>query len=369
MKRVCHISPVHDMADNRIFYRECRSLADAGYLVAWVVQHEQDDVVAGVQVLALRRTGSKIWRWLFAGWEALYRTVRWEADICHFHDPEFIPYALLLRLLGKQVVYDIHEDYVSAISQKFYIPKFLRRPLSRLFGKLEVTVAGCFHQVIAERYYSERFPNATPVLNYPVIEKQTACGRSETALLYTGKVHLYRGAMIHAQIPSLVPGTTVSFVGRCAPELHRDVVANNQPHLDQLSFVGVGQNVPFMDIVKQYREGSWLAGLAIFPPNEHLDRKELTKFFEYMTYGLPIVASNFPVWRQLVEDNGCGICVDPNDSGQIVDAIHRLQDEKFWNEMSANGMRTVREKFSWKSQESNLLGLYQSLGDSHGRKS
>lgn len=361
MKRVCHISPVHDMVDNRIFYRECRSLAVAGYNVAWVVQHEKDDVFDGVQVLALSRTQSKIWRWLFAGWEALYRALRWGADIYHFHDPEFIPYALLLRLLGKQVVYDIHEDYVSAISQKFYIPKLLRGPLSKLFGAAEVTVARCFHQVIAERYYSERFPNATAVLNYPEMKQQSACQRSETALLYTGKVHLYRGAKIHARIPRLVPGTTVSFVGKCSPDLHREVVAESQSHLDQLSFVGVGQNVPFMEIVKQYREGSWLAGLAVFPPNEHLDRKELTKFFEYMTYGLPIIASNFPVWKRLVEDNQCGICVDPNDEEQIVDAIQRLTDEKVWQEMSANGMRAVREKFSWKSQESNLLELYRTL--------
>ena len=294
--------------------------------------------------------------------QAFFKALGTKSEVYHFHDPEFIPQALVLRLLGKKVVYDIHEDYVSALSQKFYIPAFIRGGLSRLLGGLESLAAGCFHQVIAERYYANRFPNATPVLNYPRIATQQACQRSEHTLLYTGKVHLYRGAKIHAKIPALVPGTSVSFVGRCAVDLHQELERENTSHLDRLSFEGVGENVPFTEILAKYRDGKWLAGLAIFPPNEHLDQKELTKFFEYMTHGLPIIASNFPVWRRLVEENQCGICVDPNDEQAIADAVAQLQsDAALWKSMSENGMRVAREKYSWATQEQTLLRLYESI--------
>lgn len=361
MPRVCHISPVHDVADNRIFYRQCHSLRDAGYEVFWVVTNDRDEVIDGINVVALKKRSSLVGRWIFAGWEAMRKALETQSDIYHFHDPEFLPLALLMRCLGKQVVYDIHEDYVSAVSQKFYIPRSLRGMISWLFGFVEVSMARCFQQVIAERYYAERFPNATQVLNYPRIHEQLPCRRSETALLYTGKVHIYRGAKTHAKLPQLVEGCTVSFVGFCASDLHAELVEEYKGHLDQLSFVGVGENVPFQDILRQYREGSWLAGLAIFPPNEHLDRKELTKFFEYMTYGLPIIASNFPVWRELIEENGCGICVDPEDDLAIEQAVRRLQDPKLWQQMSANGQRTVQSKYSWDSQEKKLLALYETM--------
>lgn len=369
MTRVCHISPVHDVADNRIFYRECHSLRDAGYDVFWVVGHDRNEDIDGIQVVALKRNRSLVGRWMFAGWEAMRKALKTRSEIYHFHDPEFLPFALLMRCLGKKLIYDIHEDYVSAISQKFYIPAAFRGLLSKIFGMVEKLVSSCFHQVIAERYYAERFPAATPVLNYPRIQhaqkdnhrEQVACGRSTTQLLYTGKVHIYRGAKMHARLPQLVDGCSVSFVGRCAPDLHAELVEENKSHVDRLSFVGIGENVPFQEILRHYREGEWLAGLAIFPPNEHLDRKELTKFFEYMTYGLPIIASDFPVWRQLVEANGCGICVDPNNEQEIMDAIRRLQDPEVWQEMSANGQRTVQSKYSWDSQERALVELYESI--------
>ena len=362
MKRVCHISPVHDMADNRIFYRECQSLANAGYEVSWVVQHDADEKIDGVQVVHLKQVNSLWRRWLVTNWDAFSKALSTKSDVCHFHDPEFIPAALILRLLGKKVVYDIHEDYVSAISQKFYIPAPFRVVLSKAFGLFETLAGRSFHQIIAERYYAERFPNATMVLNYPRITEESTCQRSESNLLYTGKVHLYRGAMTHAKIPQLVPGTRVSFVGRCDEKLHRQILEANEPHSDSLSFNGVGENVPFEDIVDCYRSGSWLAGLAIFDPNEHLQKKELTKLFEYMSYGLPIIASNFPAWRRLVEENACGICVDPSDENAVASAVKKLRDDPaLWQEMSENGMRVVREKYTWKSQEANLLRLYDDL--------
>jgi len=362
MKRVCHISPVHNLADNRIFYRECKSLADAGYEVSWVVQHDADEKIDGVQVVHLKKVKSLWRRWLLTNVEALSKALGTKSHVYHFHDPEFIPAALVLRLLGKQVIYDIHEDYVSAISQKFYIPAPLRIALSKAFGFFETLAGRCFHQVIAERYYAERFPNATKVLNYPRITENSRCQRSDSNLLYTGKVHLYRGAMNHAKIPQLVPGANVSFVGRCDAKLHQQMLEASGSQADSLSFNGVGENVPFEEILDCYRNGGWLAGLAIFDPNEHLQDKELTKLFEYMSYGLPIIASNFPAWRRLVEDNSCGICVDPSDENAVAAAVETLRDDPLlWQEMSDNGMRVVREKYTWKSQETNILSLYADL--------
>lgn len=363
MTRVCHISPVHDLVDNRVFYKECHSLRDAGYEVIWIVQHDRNEVKDGVNIIALRPVHSRWRRWCLSGWEAFRAALRTKAALIHFHDPEFIPYALLLRLSGKQVIYDIHEDYVSSLSQKLYIPARLRSVLGRIAGAFEKLLSIPFERVIAERYYEDRFPKAVKVLNYPKLDGNDAgCRRSEHRLLYTGKVHLHRGAKIHARIPGLVAGTSVSFVGRCDPQLFAELERENAAHWDKLTFTGVGENVPFQRILDEYRNGEWLAGLAIFPKSQHLERKELTKFFEYMQHGLPIIASHFPTWRRLVEDNECGICVDPDDDEAIVEAVSRLQrDPELWKSMSQNGMKAVQDQYSWASQERALLGLYRQL--------
>src|SRR5690625_6021755 len=58
---------------------------------------------------------------------------------------------------------------------------------------------------------------------------------------------------------------------------------------------------------------NWLAGIALFPPTEHYMKKELTKFFEYMNAGLPIICSHFPQWKTFIDKYNCGIAVDPYD--------------------------------------------------------
>lgn len=363
MPRVCHISPVHALADNRVFLKECQSLRQSGYDVVWVVQADRDQVVDGVQVIALRPVHTLLRRWLVTGPEAFWKACRTRSALYHFHDPEFIPWAILLRLTGSQVVYDIHEDYVSSVSQKSYIPPALRGIAARVAGIAERLGTVGFARVIAERYYEERYPKAIKVLNYPILDAvDKPCRRSAKQLIYTGNVHPYRGAHVHAKIPGLVAGTSVSFIGKCTETLYQTLLRENASHCEQLSFEGVGGVVPYSEISQRYRDGEWLAGLAIFPPNEHLEKKELTKFFEYMQFGIPIIASNFPVWRRLVEENGCGICVDPNDDEAIAAAVTRLRDDpELWQTMSRNGIQTVRQKFSWTSQAESLLSLYERL--------
>lgn len=362
MTRVCHISPVHCVPDNRILHRQCRSLQEAGYAVTWIARHHQDEVIDGVKIVAVRPAESRVYRWLFSGWEAFWKALRTKSQIYHFHDPEFMFHALLLRLLGYQVIYDVHENYVSSVSQKPYIPGALRGLTGQLAGFFERLVSSAFHQVLAERYYEERFPKGVKVLNYPRITDDHRAERSDSVLLYTGNVHLHRGAAIHASLPALVPGIQVKFIGHCPTALHRRLVAASPTRGRGLEFLGVGRNVPYEQILNEYRSGAWLAGLALFAPNHHFEKKELTKFFEYMQYGIPIIASDFPTWQELIEGNGCGICVDPNKESEIVAAIHKLRDDPaLWQSMSQNGINAVREKYSWNSQEAALLELYDRL--------
>src|SRR5699024_6209289 len=106
----------------------------------------------------------------------------------------------------------------------------------------------------------------------------------------------------------------------------------------------------------------WLAGLAIFPPTEHYMKKELTKFFEYMYAGLPVIVSDFPKWKKFVEKYQCGITVRYSNEQEIKDAVNYLIDNPVAARiMGENGQRAVIEELNWNKEAEKLLKLYNSF--------
>ena len=165
MPRVVHLTTVHDRFDNRVFHRECRSLADAGYEVVLLAPGE-GTVTEGIRVGGLPRHGNRFVRMSLGVARTFLKALATPADLYHFHDPELIPAGLLLRLLGKRVVYDIHEDNRTALQEREYLPPWLRAAFAGPLGWIEEGASRHFHLVLAERYYAERFPRGEAVLNY-----------------------------------------------------------------------------------------------------------------------------------------------------------------------------------------------------------
>jgi glycosyltransferase involved in cell wall biosynthesis len=130
----------------------------------------------------------------------------------------------------------------------------------------------------------------------------------------------------------------------------------------QLVIHGAGRYVPFKEITALYRGGGWLAGLALFPDTPHYREKELTKFFEYMAFGLPIVASDFPAWKALIEGHGVGLCVNAGSTGSINAGLIWLRehpDEA--RAMGERGRTLVRTTFNWEREAARLVEFYQTL--------
>ena len=104
------------------------------------------------------------------------------------------------------------------------------------------------------------------------------------------------------------------------------------------------------------------AGLVTFLPSpNHLDAQP-NKMFEYMSAGMPIITSNFPLWAEIVKENGCGLCVDPLKPEQIAIAIEYINSNpKEADNMGKNGKKAVLEKYNWGVEEVKLVNLYSRL--------
>jgi len=116
---------------------------------------------------------------------------------------------------------------------------------------------------------------------------------------------------------------------------------------------------------------SCVAGLAILDYSENtcgkLGTLGNTKLFEYMQAGLPVICSDFVLWKDIIEEWDCGICIPPRDVIALRNAIQYMIDnpEKA-KEMGKNGRQAVLEEFNWGIEEKKLISLYRKLEMSHG---
>lgn len=368
-KRVVHITTVHNPHDPRIYYKQCLSLHKGGF-ETYLIAPPATPMLAeerGVIHIPLKKRTSRLQRMTFGAWEAYRKARQLRAHIYVFHDPELMFIGALLKKKDNVVVYDIHEDYVTSMLQKEYLPKPVRLLFAKTYRFIETIVTRKMALSLAEKYYAQFYPKGTTILNYPLVNErflQIDRSTEPTAhqLLYTGNVTVERGALIHARIPTLQDDITVQFVGKCASELASSMKDVAGEHAERLQFEGIDQFVLKENIERYYIEGNWLAGIAIFPPTDHYMKKELTKFFEYMNAGLPIICSNFPTWKAFIDHYECGITVDPNDDAQIKLAIETLQeDPALARRLGENGRRAVVEQLNWQHEEAKLIAWYKQL--------
>lgn len=364
---VVHLTTVHHPMDTRIFHKECRSLANEGFRVTLIATEHPD--LAGAEhpfeVLRLSPAKSRWQRMTRNAWQAYKLAKPLNADIYHFHDPELIWVGWLLKTKHNRVVYDIHEDYETGIRQKKYLPRFARHLLAKAYRLVERICIGRFELVLAEKYYFDKYRRGTTVLNYPVLGPTVEGGEGFTAeqkqirLLYTGNITLDRGALLHAKVARLDPRIRLHMVGKCPQDIADKIYNEAAEHKEQIHIEGIESFVSRDTIDGYYRSGGWTAGMALFPPTDHYTKKELTKFFEYMNAGLPIICSNFPSWQAFVEKHQCGIAVDPYDEQAIMDAVmylHHHPDEA--RQMGRNGQMAVRNELNWEHEKQKLISMY-----------
>ncbi|MBO6621882.1 MAG: glycosyltransferase [Balneola sp.] len=367
--KVVQLSSVHYVFDNRIFNKISKSLVNHGYDVDLLIQHTKDEVVEGVNIIALPKVKGKLSR-LFKVLPALFKKALEypSKTIFHFHDPELIPVGLLLKFFGYKVIYDIHEDVITDIEQKYYLGPLQKKISTLVLKKIENEAHKKLITIIAETYYVERFPDAIEVLNYPTLNwaKDFDVDReSPNRVLYTGSITEDRGAFIHVNILNYMDENELSginLIGSCNPALYKRLIESVGEEKSRLFMNGDGKSVPFKSIIKSYSKADWLAGLAIFPKTKHYSRKRLTKLFEYMAAGLPIIYTDFSAWKNFLEPLNVGIAVNPEDSTAIKQAILRLKTEDALRlQMSENGKKAVRNIYNWAKEEEKLLTLYNNL--------
>ena len=377
MVKVCHITTIHSPFDTRIFHKEVKTLVKTGYEVSLIApkadNNQMTKVVDGVKIIFLPKSRNRFFRILCSTRKAHTIAFKEKADIYHFHDPEFLPWAIKLKKgTGAKVIYDVHEDIPQQIISKEWIPQFFRGTVSKTFDIYEKSRVRNLDFVIAawpkikEKFQKAGITNVETITNYPTLEyfKQTTYNNQlttngrEIKLIYTGGLTRIRG--IKEIIKSLNYFTDkkvkLILIGKFQEEGLEEELKRTL-EWDKVEFKGW---LNHRLVCKELMNAN-IGLICLLPTPNHINSFP-NKLFEYMAAGLPVVASNFPLWKGIIREENCGLTVNPQEPREIAKAINYLIEHPTESrKMGENGRKSVLEKYNWEKESQKLIKIYQQL--------
>lgn len=367
MIKVAHLTSVHTRTDTRIFLKQCVSLAANAYQVSLLVADGlgNETTSSGVAVIDVGTSRDRLQRIWQAPQRLMTEALAVKADIYHLHDPELIPVGLKLKRMGKRVIFDSHEDVPKQLLGKPYLNKPMLWTISKAFSYFESWACNRFDGIIsATPFIRDKFlkinANTVDVNNFPLLgelEPKVAWTDKDIEICYVGEIGISRGILEMLRAMELVrSGVKLNLCG-----------SFSESKLEQFC-----KTLPGWGGVNEYgfvnREGigkvldKSLAGLVVLHPIiNYLDALPI-KMFEYMAAGIPVIASDFPLWRKIILGNQCGLCVNPMNPSEIAKAIDYLvKNPDVARQMGENGRKIVQEQYNWAVEEVKLIAFYKKI--------
>lgn len=358
--KVCHITSVHKFPDIRIFYKECVSLSTK-YEVHLITSNVKDCVKDGVTVHGVALPSNRLSRVMQLN-RVYKKAVEINADIYHFHDPELMKMGVALKKKGKKVVFDSHEDIPLDIAEKTWMPYLVRKMMSKYYEVLEKKLLRKYDALVSVTpsivdKLRKINPNTYQITNYPFKETFNDQRTWQNAICFAGVVN---SSWMHEYIFEALRDLDVVY----------DLAGpSTQEYIDKIRSNEVSKKIVYhgnlkLDKVKPFIQ-KHIAGMALYDYKPSFGYKKGSlgnnKIFEYMAAGVPVIATDFELWREIIEKNECGICVNPHDVSSIESAIRfLLEHPEEAKRMGDNGVKITQNHYNWSSQEQILFDLYNS---------
>lgn len=368
--KVCHFSSVHNQSDTRVFYRECAWLAN-DFDVTLIAIGKHTKTLNGVKLIGLPKPASRLKRILHTTREVYKLAKQENADIYHFHDPELIPFAWLLKRKGKKVVYDIHENVTESLKDKNWLP--LKRLFIQLYLWFDALAARNFKLILAEQSYTKvyqyRYPNkqTTLVRNYASnhLFKNFINTNREVK---NNRVNLFYMGSIDEQYCCKQMLEAVAILNKQGIDAQLKMIGWIDPHIQQQM-----KQWPFMDAIKDkvlftgfmdVQEGYKLSvdgniGLSFVSDNLNVSQSLPRKMYEYMHIGLPVISSGHLLYKNMVETHALGLCVETNTAVEIANTVvAMIKSGSYLNTLAQNNINAAQTHFNWETEYQKLKQLY-----------
>ncbi|KAA0990503.1 glycosyltransferase [Dyadobacter aurulentus] len=367
MKRILLLSTVHPPTDPRIFYKIAPALAEK-YEVICVTPGApkiSGNTFKSYPVPFFKKLLPRI---LVSHPAVLWKCLVLRPDMVHIFVPELIPVALVLQCFGIKIVYEVQENLYKKFSIKTYNNGALFKKLFRYFDDL---ARQKFRLIFTEKAYLNEYSE----MKYPfsiiqnfaklqLIDSFTDTPKKMMVpeFFYTGVISIERSfdVMVAAfsELKIRYPYFHLHLFG---PVRISDKIISTLP-----GFNHIRENLTFYGYSDQriaFRNASGcIAGIALLKPVGDYPDSYTTKLFEYMALKLPVITSDFPSYREIVEPSQSGFCICPYNSKLLLEKlVFLIENEKERSEMGKRGRACVENYYNWQTECEKLLAFYASI--------
>lgn len=364
--RVCHVSSVHDRYDNRIFIKMCESLSKHNYEVFFVVNdNKENEKIDNIQILSTtQRSKSKVKRIVYDTRIVRKLAESTKADIFHFHDPELLFVAKKIKAKLKcHIIFDFHEDVPEQIKYKSSRINLFRSIISKIYSIIEKKIIKNFDSIITVspnilRRLEKINANTYVITNYPKLTPRLE--KTDTNPKYIVYAGTIGGHWNHENILLAIkdiPNLEYHIAGRIS-----------NAYLQKLKSISNGK-LKYLGYLDRENTRNLLAnalvGMALLNYETQVGVEGTlgnNKFFEYMEASIPILSSDNRIWKNIIEKDNCGICVNPNNVDQIAkNLIFLMSNTDMAKSLGNNGRIAVENKYNWDIEEEKLLAIYSRI--------
>lgn len=352
--KILHISSVHIHTDNRI-NKECNSLKSE-YDVYFMNSHfegKKNDI----KFIKSPFRKNKLLR-IFTSWFiALPRSCSFKFKIIHIHDPELLIAFPIWKILGKKVIYDVHENYVKQLNVKDYLSPILKKvfrvslKFMEMIGKKLSNLIIVVHKDLNRNLTNNK--NSVVISNSPILDYKFKNIKRKNYFIYVGMISYERNVL---RIAEILNDLDIPFyiAGNCNDEkLKNKIIA-----LKNVNYLGFLNR----EEIKKYVSES-KCGICLFDFSLNHMISSPNKLFEYFNYGVPVIASNITSWIEIDGLDKFTYFVNPSNDSEIISSIKKinLMNDSEINTIGVRANQFINEKFNWNIEEEKLIDAYQKL--------
>ena len=374
--KICHVTSQHEWNDDRIYQRACVGLAAMGYDLSLIATHEgkEEFISQGVRIIPLTNRPKNFKRRILSSYEAMKKIKKMNVDIIHFHDPDLLPFMLLLSFSRKGIIYDIHENYISRIQEKKNWPLFFRKFLSGCFRGFETFCINRFSGFTVTtttmgnmfKHAKKPFCVTSNVPYLSVLPKDLHLNEKNNypSVYISGSHSRARNCIeIIEAIPTVaaaVPGIRFIFAGKYVPEDFKKTMADLADQKGVASNLVLEGNLPWLENFN--RTSTMHVGLVFYQDNLNNRVTIPNRLFEYMAAGCAVIGEYFPEVQQVIHDANCGWVVNSSNPSEIAAAvIDAFADPQRLKLFSSNARKAVEEKYNYENELDRLIAYYKKI--------
>lgn len=283
------------------------------------------------------------------------------ADIYVANDLDtLLPNFIISKWYNARLIYDTHEFFTE-------VPELVHRPFTRklwlsleqlLFPRLKniITVNDCIAQAYHERYGKQltvihNMPKRNPIVS----SLKTITSDTMPVILYQGAINIGRGVELMLDAAELLPNTIWWILGN-GDEYNR-LYEKLQAKPNLVKRVNMPGAIPFEKLSDFTTQAH--IGLSI-EADTGLNYRYATpnKIFDYIQQGVPVIVSNLPAMRKLVEKYDVGIVLESYNAECLAKTIQSLLNNSILYAQLQKNALAAADLLCWENEEQKLRLLY-----------